>query len=276
MKNTPLWASVILVLYLIGVSATCDDRLDVGPAPSEFTKPMREKLGARIAEELDRTEALLPKAGNFEMVYWAVQKLYDQATLFYRADLSSVPNNRWEKDRPWEVHLIWEDSTVNAFVVPGGDIYLTTGLLRQLRSEHELYYILTFEASLMNERHLLNRLVTEFDARSLAQLIAGQDDQTDLQISDLAERIPDLDYTATVLVPTDAVTLNEICETSAFTRDGVLAIKQRASADWMWIRNKDYETRSQVIRTATIDRPERCGSVEGGTVYEQYILNKLP
>lgn len=52
---------------------------------------------------------------------------------------------------------------VTAFSVPGGDVYVTTGLLRHLTSEDELAVVLGHEIAHINERHLMK---TESAARA--------------------------------------------------------------------------------------------------------------
>ena len=56
---------------------------------------------------------------------------------------------------------VLNSSDVTAFSAPGGHVYVTTGLLRHLRSEDELAATLGHEIAHVNERHLMQTEMTE-------------------------------------------------------------------------------------------------------------------
>jgi predicted Zn-dependent protease len=68
-------------------------------------------------------------------------------------------------DLDWHFTLL-DDTTVNAFAVPGGYIYVTRGILAQLDSEAELAGVLGHEIGHVTARHSVNQL-------SKAQLLSG-------------------------------------------------------------------------------------------------------
>jgi predicted Zn-dependent protease len=60
-------------------------------------------------------------------------------------------------DLDWSF-LVLDDTTVNAFAVPGGYIYVTRGILAQLDSEAELAGVLGHEIGHVTARHSVNQL----------------------------------------------------------------------------------------------------------------------
>jgi predicted Zn-dependent protease len=60
-------------------------------------------------------------------------------------------------DLPWKFSLV-DDPTPNAFALPGGDVYVTRGLVAYLGSESELASVLAHEAAHVAARHGLRRL----------------------------------------------------------------------------------------------------------------------
>lgn len=54
---------------------------------------------------------------------------------------------------PFEFHLLRDPETINAFALPGGQIFITAGLMRQLRSEAQLAGILGHEVGHVVARH---------------------------------------------------------------------------------------------------------------------------
>ena len=57
----------------------------------------------------------------------------------------------------WHFQLL-DDTTVNAFAVPGGYVYVTRGILAQLDSEAELAGVLGHEIGHVTARHSVNQL----------------------------------------------------------------------------------------------------------------------
>ena len=58
-------------------------------------------------------------------------------------------------------HVLADSRTVNAFALPGGPIFITEGLLRQLRTEGELAGVLGHEIGHVLARHSSERLAKQ-------------------------------------------------------------------------------------------------------------------
>ncbi|BAZ46019.1 hypothetical protein NIES4102_30470 [Chondrocystis sp. NIES-4102] len=58
-----------------------------------------------------------------------------------------------ESAYPFEFHLLRDPQTVNAFALPGGQVFITAGLLRRLNSEAQLAGVLGHEAGHVIGRH---------------------------------------------------------------------------------------------------------------------------
>ncbi len=71
-------------------------------------------------------------------------------------------------DLPWEFHVV-DDSTVNAFALPGGYIYVTRGILAFFDSEAQLVSVLGHEIGHVTARHS----VEQMSRAQLAQLGVG-------------------------------------------------------------------------------------------------------
>ena len=53
----------------------------------------------------------------------------------------------------YQFHLLADDQTINAFALPGGQVFITTGLLKNLKSEAELAGVLAHEVGHVVGRH---------------------------------------------------------------------------------------------------------------------------
>ncbi|MEC4851645.1 MAG: M48 family metallopeptidase [Jaaginema sp. PMC 1079.18] len=58
-----------------------------------------------------------------------------------------------ESPYPFEFHLLDDPDTVNAFALPGGQVFITTGLLQRLDSEAQLAGVLSHEIGHVVARH---------------------------------------------------------------------------------------------------------------------------
>ncbi|MCA3016539.1 MAG: M48 family metalloprotease [Myxococcaceae bacterium] len=83
-----------------------------------------------------------------------------------------------DKDRPgvkWQYFVIDDPKTVNAFVTPGGRIYLYTGLLLAADSEAEVVGVLGHELAHVVARHTARQLVAAKGLETVAAMALGKD-----------------------------------------------------------------------------------------------------
>ena len=70
---------------------------------------------------------------------------------------------------PFECHLLADDQTINAFALPGGQVFLTVGLYQELESEGQLAGVLAHEIVHVVARHAAEQIAEQ----QLAQGISG-------------------------------------------------------------------------------------------------------
>lgn len=75
---------------------------------------------------------------------------------------------------PFQIHVI-RDNTLNAFAVPGGYIFVHSGLILAMANESELAGVLSHEMAHVTQRHIAGRLAKAqtFSALALAGMLAG-------------------------------------------------------------------------------------------------------
>lgn len=64
-------------------------------------------------------------------------------------------------DYPFEFHLLQDPNTINAFALPGGQVFITFALLRRLNSEAQLAGVLGHEAAHVVARHAAEHLAKQ-------------------------------------------------------------------------------------------------------------------
>lgn len=251
------------------------------PAPDDFTRAQRERLGDVLAKAIasDPATVFLPDAPPYDTsVYDFLQALYDQATLRVHLDRHSPSDNRWNQYRPWRVHVLHDDEHIRAFCLPGGYLYLTTGLLRAIGSEHELYYIMTFEAMLMHEGHLLRRLAQEYNSLNLLHLIEGRLTANDIPAEVIAAELPLLIFNSETVRATDEAAIHEICHTSLFDPTGIVSLLEKSAwkqAEWL-VTRPSWSGRAQDIASGALSVGLDCGQKQSLGMYEWKVLSRLP
>lgn len=74
---------------------------------------------------------------------------------------------------PYQFDVIKDDSTVNAFCVPGGYIYIYTGLIKFLDNEAALAGVMAHEIAHAEQRHMTQRLTSYYGVSTVLSLVLG-------------------------------------------------------------------------------------------------------
>lgn len=268
------------LIFLIAFSSCRKEEL---PAPSDFTKEKREKLGDMMKIAITADDAnfpILSYTAPYDSTYWYIQKLYNQAINVIKNDGQSPTDDRWNAGREWQVSILDIDDEKTAFTTPGGHLFLSTGLLKSLEAEYELYYILTFEATLMHERYVLNRLINEFNATTLNNFVIGVPAPPGSpELEDAARMLSDLEFEEDMTMEVDQKSVSLICKSSIFDRTGIISIMDHLEVDetkWMQTR-KSYDYRDQLdfIINLPVETGDDCGDFKSNGGYQEFVLDRL-
>ncbi len=77
-------------------------------------------------------------------------------------------------DRPWQFHVL-ADSNVNAFNIPGGHVFVNTGLIEAASSPSELAGVMAHEVAHGVARHGTERLAQAYGLNIVARLVLGDE-----------------------------------------------------------------------------------------------------
>ena len=83
------------------------------------------------------------------------------------------PHLYYPDEFAWEVHIIENDSVLNAFCTPGGYIYVYTGLIKFLDSEDQLAGVLGHEIAHADLRHSTEQMTKQYGVGLILRLIFG-------------------------------------------------------------------------------------------------------
>lgn len=96
-------------------------------------------------------------------------------------------------DFPFNFYIIDNDSTINAFALPGGYIYMYTGLIDSAKTEAEIAGVLAHEIGHVTERHGVKRLVQRMGIDFVFDLVLG-DSTSFRKVADVVGGLAGLNY----------------------------------------------------------------------------------
>jgi beta-barrel assembly-enhancing protease len=128
-----------------------------------FSKADDIALGRQVAAEIAANPQQYPVLNNTTIRNY-VQNIVNQ--------IVASPNVE-NKDFEYYVTIINDDNTVNAFAIPGGRIYVYTGLLKFVDNEATLAGILAHEIAHSDSRHATEQLTKVYGLQTIAGIALG-------------------------------------------------------------------------------------------------------
>lgn len=198
--------SLLLVALFIFISplVCCDENGDL----LLFSLEDDRQLGLQVAEQIAADPTQFPVLSR--TAYASAYAILDGML----TDILASDKVTYKDEFAWELHIIDDDQTLNAFATPGGYIYIYTGLIYFLDTEDDLAGVLGHEVAHSDQRHGSKQLQRTYGISVLLELIAGgQSDLTQqilqsivgvgaLQFSKDAERDAD-DFSVDYLADTE-------------------------------------------------------------------------
>ena len=131
-----------------------------GPNKGQFNVVSLQEewqLGQRLNRDVSRQMPVANDARANEYINLVGQRL--AATTYYR-------------ELPWHFHIV-EDPAINAFTIPGGHIYVNTGLIKAADNVAELAGVIAHELGHGVSRHGTEMLTKQYGFSMVAGLVLG-------------------------------------------------------------------------------------------------------
>ncbi len=161
------------------------------------------KLGLQTKQEISskpKEYPLLPEKGN-EQIYSYVRGI--AKTILEKG------NVEYKDKFAWEVHIIKDDKTLNAFCTPGGYIYVYTGLIKFLDSEDQLAGVLGHEMAHAARRHSTRQLTKMMGVQEVLKLLGTS--KTSQIVENLAATVVGLKFSRTHETEADEFSVRYLC-----------------------------------------------------------------
>lgn len=175
--------ATIVTLSLATVAAGC------GPVVSA-TQPVASAVGGALLSDQDAAqlgEQLAAKVRQEERVLEvpAAQQYVDRIG---RKLLATTPG---EQPFEYTFTVLEQPEVVNAFALPGGELFFASGLLEAVESEAELAAVVAHEIAHVREGHIKDQLAAQYGVQTLQQLALGRNPG---QLAQLAAAISGTGY----------------------------------------------------------------------------------
>lgn len=193
----------IFIFLILIVFFSCKALKDGWENLNLFPVSQDVELGKQVDSEISLNHKDFPKVnevGNEEIYQYVrgiVKKILDEGNVEY------------SKDFAWQVTLINNITTQNAFVTPGGYIYIYTGLIKFLDSEDQLAGVLGHEIAHAAKRHSTKQLSKMLGLQVLADAALG-DKET---VKTVATALVGLSFSRAHETQADSMSVIYLCPT---------------------------------------------------------------
>ncbi|HEY2903364.1 MAG TPA: M48 family metallopeptidase [Polyangia bacterium] len=167
MKNRSLaWAALAALtppaLLAAGCATSTTRTLETDLAQALVSPDQENQIGLQLKTDLDT---------NQKVVY-----MTDPTVVNYVRATADKVIALGKRDRPevqWQVFVIDDRKTVNAFATPGGYLYVYRGLLEMANNEAELAGVMAHETGHVVARHAARSLVESYGLDAVVAMAAG-------------------------------------------------------------------------------------------------------
>jgi predicted Zn-dependent protease len=165
----------VFILSFI-ISATFLESCDTLESINIFSKQDDIELGRQLDLEIRSNPAEYPIYNGDPMVKRYIgTRIFKHILAFPKVENREIFN--------YQIEIIDNPDVLNAFAIPGGYIYLYTGLLLYLDSEAALAGVIAHEIAHVEERHSTQRLTKYYGVSILLGIVLGENPSTIAEIA---------------------------------------------------------------------------------------------
>lgn len=159
MKNSVKWCAMLVVALTF---ASCSD----DGSFNMYTVEQDIEFGKQYVAEFESSgQVTLLNETEYSTAYSMLNN--------YKNAILNSGEVKHKDDFEWRLKIIRDDNTVNAFCVPGGYIYVYTGLIKNLQDESELVGVLGHEMAHADKRHSTEQMTKAYGLSMLTEILLG-------------------------------------------------------------------------------------------------------
>lgn len=128
----------------------------------------------------------------------------------------------------WEVYLVDDDTTLNAFAAPGGYMFFYTGIIQYLEQEDHFAGVMGHEMAHAAARHSSEQLTQAYGVSAMIELALGEGDAA--SVAQLAANVAALDFSRADEAESDSLSVEYLCETE-YSASGASGFFEKLEAE---------------------------------------------
>ena len=222
-KNMKLKITLIVLIGLTLGSCSLFNKGDKTDVPNGgfnlFTVQQDKELGIQVAAELASKPTEYPVLDSASNVA-AYRYIYDM-----RNTILNTGKVTHKDDFVWQIRIIEDDSTLNAFCTPGGYIYVYTGIIKYLDNEHELAGVMGHEMGHADLRHSTRQMTKINGVQMLINATLGDREA----IKQITTGIINLKFSRAHETEADRISVEYLCGTK-YKADGGAGFFEKIAA----------------------------------------------
>ncbi len=204
----------MIIVLALGILSSCSlfsKKQDKAPKGglNLFTIEQDRQLGKQVADEIASKPNEYPVLDSASNVA-AYQYIYK-----IRNTILNTGKVKHKDDFAWEVKIIKDDSTLNAFCTPGGHIYVYTGIIKYLENEAQLAGVMGHEMGHADLRHSTRQMTTMYGIDILVSAALGEKQA----LKQVTEGLIGLKFSRNHETEADRMSIEYLCPTN-YIADG--------------------------------------------------------
>lgn len=211
----------ILMVGLLALTTTCTPKSDFPECDSSFpgcdqftatilnlySLQQDKQLGLQVVNQIAQNPSQFPilDRAAYPRAYALVEGMRD------RILNGGKVTNRAAFD--WEIRIINDPNTLNAFCTPGGYIYVYTGLIKYLDREDDLAGVMGHEIAHADLRHSMRQILQDNASRTLIDAVLGGG-ASESQLIQLGQQLIGLSFSRCSEEQADAISVDYLTPTT--------------------------------------------------------------
>jgi predicted Zn-dependent protease len=208
MKNF-VWLLLVMATAAISCKKSTGFNIFTVQQDREFGQQLKAEIAANPSQY-----PVLPFVGNeakYNYLYTMRDRILASDEMVHRNDFA------------WELYIINDNNTLNAFAAPGGFMYVYTGLIRYLDEADHLAGVIGHEIAHADQRHSTEQMTQVYGVETLLAILAGNNQGT---LTQIAQGLASLSFSRAHEREADEFSVRYLCDTE-YASNGAAAFFQK-------------------------------------------------
>lgn len=275
MSFKKLHFSVLFIGVLLIFSACRKEPVDsISGNQLEFSSEEQSKLGKEITSRIYSNSTTYPILDRNE--YPEAYKYLQDSILMVAVNTGLVSRRN---DFDWKISIVHNDDDRNAFIVPGGELFIYTGLLKFLKNNAELMGVVAHEIAYADSELVIENLIARFEGTNIRGIVRGEDFG---ELDDIAEYFQTIKYHKDAVIHADSFAASLICPFNydpAGLKNLLVRADTTTSGDFKWLTAKKYDVLNRVKLIDDMLQKHNCNNgsnIQLKSRYDRFKSEYLP